>query len=89
MDALSDFEDASENLDAESETDVVSDGMVLDVEDLDTPFLQTEENDDYVEGEELEGAPRSIIPIGFRRRLPHARRALLEGGNSILFFLQE
>ncbi|EIE81892.1 hypothetical protein RO3G_06597 [Rhizopus delemar RA 99-880] len=79
LDALSDFEDASENLDAESETDVVSDGMVLDVEDLDTPFLQTEENDDYVEGEELEGAPRSIIPIGFRRRLPHARRALLEG----------
>ncbi|ORE21321.1 hypothetical protein BCV71DRAFT_241689 [Rhizopus microsporus] len=79
LDALSDFEDASENLDAESEADLISDGMVLDADDLDPPFLNTEENDEFEEGDEYGGAPRTIIPIGFRRRLPNARRALIEG----------
>lgn len=85
MDALSDFEDASENLDAESEADLISDGMVLDADDLDTPFLNTEENDEFEEGDEYGGAPRTIIPIGFRRRLPNARRALIEGGKHFFF----
>lgn len=79
MDALSDFDDASDNIDNESEADI-TDGMLLDAEDLDTPFLHTELHDDLaVEGDEFE-RPRSIIPTGFRRRFPNGRRSLLEGG---------
>ncbi|GAA5813130.1 hypothetical protein MFLAVUS_006599 [Mucor flavus] len=78
MEALSDFDDASDNLDNESEADI-TDGMLLDAEDLDTPFLSTELHDDLVmEGDEFE-RPRSIIPNGFRRRFPNGRRSLLEG----------
>ncbi|KAI9282595.1 hypothetical protein BY458DRAFT_552211 [Sporodiniella umbellata] len=79
LDVLSDFEDGSENLDVESETDGVSDGMALDVDDIDPPFLHTEAHDGFAEGDELDGNPRSIIPISFRRRLPHGRRAFIEG----------
>ncbi|CAO3635514.1 unnamed protein product [Mucor hiemalis] len=78
MDALSDFDDASDNLDNESETDI-TDGMLLDADDLDPPFLPTDLNDDLVmEGDEFE-RPRSIVPPGFRRRFPNGRRSLLEG----------
>ncbi|KAG2231174.1 hypothetical protein INT48_002955 [Thamnidium elegans] len=78
MEALSDFDDASDNLDNESEADI-TDGMLLDAEDLDTPFLSTELHDDLVmEDDEFE-RPRSIIPNGFRRRFPNGRRSLLEG----------
>lgn len=78
MDALSDFDDASDNLDNESETDI-TDGMILDADDLDPPFLPTDLNDDLVmEGDEFE-RPRSIVPPGFRRRFPNGRRSLLEG----------
>lgn len=84
MDALSDFDDTSDNIDNESETDI-TDGMLLDAEDLDTPFLPTDLHDDLVmEGDEFE-RPRSIIPAGFRRRFPNGRRSLLEGGNFISF----
>lgn len=79
MDALSDFDDASENLDNDSDNDL-ADGMILDSEDLDTPFLPTDLHDDLVmDGDEFE-RPRSIIPAGFRRRFNNGRRTLLEGG---------
>ncbi|KAI8637213.1 hypothetical protein BD408DRAFT_447787 [Parasitella parasitica] len=78
MDALSDFDDASENLDNDSDNDL-EDGMILDSEDLDTPFLPTDLHDDLVmEGDELE-RPRSIIPAVLRRRFNNGRRNLLEG----------
>ncbi|KAI8364986.1 hypothetical protein EDC96DRAFT_443776, partial [Choanephora cucurbitarum] len=78
MDALSDFDDASENLDGDSDNDI-ADGVLLDAEDLDTPFLPTDLQDDLViEDDELEG-PRSIIPAGFRRRFHNGRHSWLEG----------
>ncbi|KAK4518814.1 ribosomal RNA biogenesis protein rrp5 [Mucor velutinosus] len=81
MDALSDFDDASENLDNDSDNDL-ADGMILDSEDLDTPFLPTDFHEELImDGDELE-RPRSIIPAGFRRRFHNGRRTLLEGGRS-------
>ncbi|GAN06879.1 conserved hypothetical protein [Mucor ambiguus] len=78
MDALSDFDDASENLDNDSDNEL-ADGMILDSEDLDTPFLPTDFHEELImDGDELE-RPRSIIPAGFRRRFHNGRRTLLEG----------
>lgn len=78
MEALSDFDDASENLEGDSDNDI-ADGMLLDAEDLDTPFLREDLNDELImEGDEFENS-RPIIPSGFRRRFTHGRRSLLEG----------
>ena len=86
MDALSDFDDASDNLDNESEADI-TEGMLLDAEDLDTPFLPTELNDDLImEGDEFERG-RTIIPPGYRRRFPQGRRSLLEGSKFIQWII--
>ncbi|RCI05196.1 hypothetical protein CU098_002474, partial [Rhizopus stolonifer] len=82
MDALSDFDDASENLDADSDNDI-TDGVLLDAEDLDTPFLPTDLQDDLVMEEDEIERSRSIVPPGFRRRFPNVRRSLLEGGKFV------
>jgi E3 ubiquitin-protein ligase HUWE1 len=83
MDALSDFDDASENLDGDSDNDI-ADGMLLDAEDLDTPFLREDLNDELVmEGDEFERA-RPIIPVGIRRRFNNGRRSFIEGGKTLL-----
>lgn len=75
---MSDFDEASENLDADSDNEL-ADGMLLDAEDLDTPFFSTELQDDLVvEGDEFERPPHPIIPPSIRRRLP--RRSFLAGG---------
>ncbi|KAI9470603.1 MAG: hypothetical protein EXX96DRAFT_362871 [Benjaminiella poitrasii] len=78
MDALSDFDDASSNAENISTNDP-SDGILLDAEDLDTPFLPTDLQDDLdIDNDDLT-RPRTILHAAFRRRFPDGRRSLLEG----------
>ncbi|KAI7908284.1 uncharacterized protein BX663DRAFT_482482 [Cokeromyces recurvatus] len=78
MDALSDFDDAFSNAENISTNDI-NDGILLDAEDLDTPFLPTDLQDDLdIENDDL-SRPRTVLHSAFRRRFADGRRSLLEG----------
>jgi hypothetical protein len=76
----SDYDETSENLAQDLETEL-ADGVLLDAEDLESPFLTHDLPDDLAleAGDEFE-RPSRILPPAFRRRFNTERRSLLEAG---------
>ncbi|KAI8991027.1 hypothetical protein BDF20DRAFT_908845 [Mycotypha africana] len=76
MDALSEFDEASDNMENESDNEE-ADGVILDPEDLEATFPPLESEELLMLEDPMERS-RTIIPAGFRRRFPHSRHSLLE-----------
>ncbi|KAI8978993.1 hypothetical protein BDB01DRAFT_852215 [Pilobolus umbonatus] len=68
FEALSDFDEVSENMEGQSDNDI-ADTMLLTADEIERPFLTS----DLIVDEDFERS-RPIYPVGLRRRFPQGRR---------------